>query len=163
MQHKCIQRFQSGNFKLEIIDRDKYGLKEDLMGQWKVKWPQRAGHEQARVGPLFPSQQVVTGHTWPSSPTCPWTRETCPLSPDFWNLKCAVFRGPFLYQFVWSVNVVVSVTKVGYWLIFIFIGPRSDHSLRMSLTDSLTHSLTTLLKLDVTALLKIEWIDPYSI
>ena len=28
----------------------------------------------------------------------------------------------------------------------IFIGPRSDHSLPMSLTNSLTHSLTTLLK-----------------
>ena len=37
-----------------------------------------------------------------------------------------------------------------------FIGPRSDHSLPMSVTDSLTDSLTTFLKLDVTTLLKIE-------
>ena len=46
----------------------------------------------------------------------------------------------------------------------IFIGPRSDHSLPMSvthwLTDSLTHSLTNMLKLDVMTLMKIEWIDP---
>ena len=35
---------------------------------------------------------------------------------------------------------------------FLLIGPRSQHSLRMSLTHWLTHSLTTLLK--------IEWINP---
>ena len=38
----------------------------------------------------------------------------------------------------------------------IFIRPRSDHSLRLSVTDSLTHRLTNLLKLDVTALLKLN-------
>ena len=46
-----------------------------------------------------------------------------------------------------------------------FIGPRSDHSLLMSvthwLTDWLTDWLTNLLKPDVTTLLKIEWIDPF--
>ena len=35
-----------------------------------------------------------------------------------------------------------------------FIGPRSDHSLPMSVTDWLTHSLTSLLKL--------EWIDLHA-
>ena len=42
----------------------------------------------------------------------------------------------------------------------LFIGPRSDHSLPMSLTNWLTNWLTNLLKLDVTTLLKIEWMDP---
>ena len=58
---------------------------------------------------------------------------------------------------VWSIKSPKIVGKAQpVSKVIIFIGPRSDHSLPMSLTDGLTDSLTTLLKLDVTALLKIE-------
>ena len=47
------------------------------------------------------------------------------------------------------------VPKNCYSVEWIFIGPRSDHSLPMSVTDSLTDSVHW-----VTTLLKMEWIDP---
>ena len=62
--------------------------------------------------------------------------------------------------------LALSLLKNWSWdfpfVLALFIGPRSDHSLRLSgthwLTDSLTHWRP--FGTDVTTLLKMEWIDP---
>ena len=74
-----------------------------------------------------------------SCPMFRWLRaETIPHWP------AAIDRDPSLYE----VACRSYCAHHFHHLIFgdLFIGPRSDHSLPMSLTHSLTHSLTTLLK-----------------
>ena len=81
-----------------------------------------------------------------------------------WNVKGMVMKWHFdrdfvtclIYYFCCWTELTLFVENTNFTMCGFVIGPRSDHSLPMSLT----HSLRTLLKLDVTTLLKIEWIDP---
>ena len=117
--------------------------------------------------------------TQPSGPLClwqcfdnSWKKDLCYCSP--WILiswSCPYYFTFFsIIGFIWCCmdnvgpchNSFFELNLVNNW--HIFIGPRSDHSLPISLTDWLTDSLTDWRPFgtDVTTLLKMEWIDPCS-
>ena len=97
------------------------------------------------------------GETWPST----WRMK----KENSWHYYLAKRGGrgsnlPFFrIGFSYEKKNIFKSSETTKTLHLVFIGPRSDHSLPMSVTHWLTHWRP--FWIDVTTLLKMEWIDPF--